>query len=175
MKVKKYYVYAYLREDNTPYYIGKGSNKRAWVKKRVIPKPTANDQIVILNDNLTEQEALDLEVKLIKQYGRKDIGTGILRNKTDGGDGVSGRIANFTDEWKEKLRKPKKMSKAGSKALSEAVKKRGPWNKGLTGIYSEETRKKMSKSAKSRKVSDETRKKMSESRKKYIESLRTQG
>jgi hypothetical protein len=48
--------------------------------------------IQIIQDNLNENEAFNLECKLIAQYGRKDLGTGILRNMTDGGEGVSGRI-----------------------------------------------------------------------------------
>ena len=84
-----YYVYAYLREDQTPYYIGKGKGKRAWEKwshnYRGIQLPTDNTRIVILEQELDEQLALDIESELIKHYGRKDLGTGILYNKTDGG------------------------------------------------------------------------------------------
>lgn len=160
--MNKYYVYAYLREDSTPYYIGKGSGKRAWVSNRVTPKPTDLSKICILYSNLTEQEALEFEIKLIKQYGRKDNGTGILRNKTDGGDGASGRITNFTEEWKAKLRKPKKMTEAGSKSLSEFAKNRIPWNKGKP--MSNEQKKKLSDSRKGCIHSEETKQKMSEMR-----------
>jgi len=80
----------YLREDGTPYYIGKGSKRRAWSTVRIVNKPYDPARIKIFLDDLDEQDALNLEEVLIAQYGRKDNGTGILRNLTEGGDGVSG-------------------------------------------------------------------------------------
>jgi len=84
-----YYVYAYLREDQSPYYIGKGKGYRAWDKsghvKRGIQLPPDRSRIIILQESLTNEQAMDLETELIKHYGRKDLGTGILHNKTDGG------------------------------------------------------------------------------------------
>ena len=41
-KLLSYYVYAYLREDGTPYYIGKGINYRVIDKRHYVPIPKNN-------------------------------------------------------------------------------------------------------------------------------------
>jgi hypothetical protein len=100
-----YYVYAYLRQDGSPYYIGKGTKKRAWVKcsNDNIRPPKDLTRIIIVESNLTEIGAFALERRLIKWYGRKDKGTGILRNMTDGGDGAIGVIR--TEKHKQSISK----------------------------------------------------------------------
>jgi len=43
-----YYLYAYLRTNGTPYYIGKGKNNRAYSKQHNINLPNNNGRIVFL-------------------------------------------------------------------------------------------------------------------------------
>jgi len=74
-----FYVYQYINDDGTPFYIGKGSKDRIneshapWIE---LPKKE-NRQFI--KTGMTEKDAFDLEIQLIKQYGRK-IDGGILEN-----------------------------------------------------------------------------------------------
>ena len=101
-----YYTYAYLREDRTPYYIGKGKGNRAYRRRKTdIKPPKDKSRILILKQNLTEQEAFRHEVYMIAVFGRKDLGTGILHNRTNGGEGISGLVHTEETRKKNKVRK----------------------------------------------------------------------
>ena len=116
----RFYVYLHRRlTDGSVFYVGKGSNQRAWDFSCSSRNPywhnTYNKYgiiVEILYDNLSEQQALDLEVDTIfvlKQFNQK------LCNLTSGGEGVSGGF--YSDQ--QRL------------VLSERQRGRTPWNLGL--------------------------------------------
>src|SRR5258708_37388601 len=85
----QFYTYLWLREDGTPYYVGKGSGDRAFYKENHKVNPPPSKDYIIIQEHEDSEEALFAEKFLISYYGRKDLHTGILVNLTDGGDGVS--------------------------------------------------------------------------------------
>jgi len=125
--MNEYYTYAYLREDGTPYYIGKGSGTRIDSHCRTF-SPPPKERRIFLKQNLTEDEAFRHEIYLISVLGRKDLGTGILHNRTDGGDGggpMRGR--KYSDETIQKMRQ----TKLGKKHTAQERKNMSEAHKGL--------------------------------------------
>jgi len=86
------YVYRHRRNDtNEVFYIGIGKNSRYCSKKdrnqhwfNVVNKVGFTPEIIA--SGLTREDAAELEILLIQEYGRKDKGLGNLVNMTDGGD-----------------------------------------------------------------------------------------
>lgn len=111
----KAYVYTHTRLDtNEIFYVGIGTQdnyirasrtaNRSVFWKNITKK--TGWKIDIVFDNLTWEDACEKEKQLISFYGRKDIGTGILVNHTNGGDGSNGRI--FSKETRKKMSKTRK-------------------------------------------------------------------
>ena len=183
--IYRYYVYAYLRTNGTPYYIGKGCNNRAYTKHRHISVPKNKSRIVFLETHLSNVGACALERRYILWYGRKNTNTGILINLTDGGEGCEGHIhseetkARISDQVREKTKGIPKSSEHRTK-LSDALKgkakssehraklsaiNKGENNPNYGKKRSLETRAKQSSAMKGRKLTSEHRAKLSTARK----------
>ncbi len=159
----KYYTYAYLREDRTPYYIGKGSNNRIYSNNgRLCNKPKDKSRIIFLKQNLTEEEAFKHEIYMIAVFGRKDLGTGILYNRTSGGEGCSGNIAS---EETRRKRSVGNIGKKNSKGYKWSYEQRERLKKSTKGKCKTEEHKKSLREAwkrrkKEKPITEETREKL---------------
>jgi hypothetical protein len=165
-----FYVYEYLNDDGTPYYIGKGKGNRIHDSHNNVIVPPLEKRRFI-KTNLNESDALSLEISLIRKYGRK-IDGGTLDNTklnqwacTSGwthkeetrqkiSEANTGKVR--TEKQRDNYRKPKsaehaeriRKARIGQKRSSETKQKISkkllgniPWNKGKTnGTWSESRR-----------------------------------
>jgi len=135
-----YYVYIYIIDGTEEvFYVGKGKDDRAYKGKRnkfcEDMKKTHKWSVLIVEDELTEDQAFVLESELIAKYKNKGHR---ITNQTEGGDGISGYI--MTNEIKEKISETSKMK---WKEDNEFVEKQ-MWHRQY-GVYkSEEFRRKIS-------------------------------
>ena len=134
-----YYVYIYLKDDGTPYYVGKGRDYRYHGPHGVEVPP--RERIHFLFEGLTDEWARFKEMEFIDMWGRLDDGTGFLENCTDGGDAPMGRpCSDYAKQRASETHKGKIVSAETRRKQSEAAKRRGAnwtgptgkpsWNKG---------------------------------------------
>jgi hypothetical protein len=159
--MKQFYTYLWLREDGTPYYVGKGSGIRAHASHRGHRPPKDKPKIVVQHWS-DESTAFAYEIYLIDFWGRKDLGTGTLRNHSDGGENPPSSLGK-----KFPGRKPSEETK---RKISESLK--GKRNS-LGKVLSIETRKKMSASRIGKPRSEETKRRVSEGLKGHTVSKET--
>ena len=164
---REFYVYKHVRLDNnTCFYVGKGKGNRKDMPTRNNHHDNISNRYghkaVIIKDNLTEEEAFNLEREIIEDYvftfgygididgfNNEEDEIGHLTNCTWGGEGTSG-----LNPWNK--------GKKGLLCHSEETKlKMSESHKGIK--LSEETKQKISESEKGKKISEETKRKMSES------------
>ena len=161
----EYYVYKHIRKkDGSTFYIGKGKEHRVesdkgrnthW--KRIVKKDGGFDSEII-KDGLSEDEAFNLEVKLISEIGLDN-----LCNMTEGGSGGDTRKSYTpaeTDLWLKRKSEAQtgkisywkgKKRPAHSDKMKQLVKE-GVYKDNGKWFPTEETKQKMSEAAKRKKI-----------------------
>lgn len=144
------------------FYVGMGSPKRPYYKRRTEWWQRVVDKygytIDIVHKGLTQEQAYELEIKYIAQFGRYDLKTGSLVNQTDGGP-------HFVGISKEKTKNRGKSLKGRTKSK----KHRENLSKSLSNLAKSAVHKSnISKSLKGRKLSEETKAKIKRNNTAYL-------
>ena len=169
-----YYTYAYLREDKTPYYIGRGKHHSGYKYQRMSAKHACaippQDRRIILKDNLSKEQAVKHEEYMIDLFGLICDDTGILRNYVRDSCGGSYIGRKLSEETKQKMSLTmKKRWESGIYDNDEYRNKISESNRNNPRVkqHSEETKEKQRKASTGRPQSEETKRKRSESVKKW--------
>ena len=124
------FIYAYLRSRSSangkagsPYYIGLASSGTRPYGKHSCVVPKDRSRIRILRILQTWDEAAKWEKFYIKKFGRIDLGTGILRNLTDGGDGVANPSAETRKKISDAAKAPERVALLRAMAAEQKGKK----------------------------------------------------
>ena len=143
--MNNYYVYIHRRKDtNEVFYVGISRMKKYVRVKIKAGRNTLWMRIAekygyygeVIHTGLSKEEAIKIEMSLIKSYGRINLKTGCLANLTDGGDGSLECLRN--EETKSKIRqyrKGKTHSVETKKKMSESkkgIKKTTQWKKSIS-------------------------------------------
>lgn len=188
-----YYVYMLFREDGiTPFYVGKGKGNRWMQHERWAQRGNAyKDNIICamkdkgievpkkkIAENLTNDEACALEIRLIAEIGRHPNGP--LTNLTRGGDGV----VDHSEEAKASIGKATRERQLGRPLSAEHRAKVSAALKGKklsdehkellrkakeNYVATDETREKLRKAMTGRIMTDEHRRKLSEAAKRRMQ------
>lgn len=160
------YVYVHIKgSDGTVFYVGKGTKRRAWDRRKRNPwwrsiVAKHGLEVAIVKDGMSESCAFSLERALIRAYA------GTLCNLTDGGEGASGyrhteeSIAvmkamkiGYTPKVPIESVRAAARKRVGTKMSAEARAKMSAAWEGR--VITEEWRANISKAQKGRKHSDE--------------------
>jgi hypothetical protein len=149
-------IYYHLKPCGEVFYIGIGNDKRPNSKQNrnkywhnIIEK--YGYEVQVLKNDLSWEDAIELEILLISWFGRKDLKLGTLVNMTDGGEGNKNIVMTPESNMKRSL------ALKGIPKTNRGVKRKG---------HSQETKDKMSLSKKGVKTqphSEERKAKMRES------------
>lgn len=163
-----FYTYLWLREDGTPYYVGKGHGKRAYIREKWHNPPKDKSRIV-LQHWIDEDTAYAYEIYQIDFWGRKDLGTGILQNRSDGVE----KPPNYKGFKRSKAAIERQVSsRRAGKGYGQATEHlRRIGRSRLGSKLSEEHRAKISTALKGRTQSEEHRRNARDANKGYKRSL----